>query len=182
MKKYAVFDLASKLITWFSGGVLYVAMEGIFRRGYVHISMLPVGGLVLVAVGSVNQWPRFYRMHIRWQALIATIIIFAIELASGCVMNLWLDLGVWDYSARPFNLLGQIWLPYGLLWFMLAPLAIWFEDFMQWMVWSWRVLRGKYPTPPTIPPYTLGSIYHELLAWRRKQPTQVGNRGESRQG
>lgn len=35
-----------------------------------------------------------------------------------------MHLGVWDYSAAPFNLLGQICLPFTLLWFPLCGIGI----------------------------------------------------------
>lgn len=40
------------------------------------------------------------------------------------LVNRVMHLGVWDYSAAPFNLLGQICLPFTLLWFPLCGIGI----------------------------------------------------------
>ena len=42
------------------------------------------------------------------QMLICSIIITAVEFTSGLILNVWLGLGIWDYSNMPFNILGQI--------------------------------------------------------------------------
>lgn len=56
-------------------------------------------------------------------SVIASIIITALELIFGIIFNLYLKMDVWDYSNMPFNLLGQICLPFSLLW-MLAGLGL----------------------------------------------------------
>ena len=47
-----------------------------------------------------------------------------IEFISGCIVNLWGKLEVWDYSDMPANFLGQICLYYSILWGLLTiPIA-----------------------------------------------------------
>ncbi|MDL2288258.1 putative ABC transporter permease [Oscillospiraceae bacterium OttesenSCG-928-F05] len=139
------------LTLWFALGCVYMVLEGIWRGGWVHIAMLPVGGLCALCVGMVNQIPRFYTMKIAWQALIGTVLTLVIEFAAGCVLNLWLGLGIWDYTGRPLNILGQVCPQYALLWFGLMPLAIWIEDRLRYRLWG----EGE--------PYTLRSIYFDLV-------------------
>ena len=51
---------------------------------------------------------------------IGTIIITSIEFAVGIFVNIIMDWQVWDYSAMPFNLLGQICPQFLLLWLALS--------------------------------------------------------------
>jgi len=71
-------------------------------------------------------------MYIEWQVLIGVGIILTLEFISGCIVNLWLNLNVWDYSNMPLNLLGQICLPFALLWIPLAFLAILLDDHLRY--------------------------------------------------
>ena len=95
------------LTIWAALGAAYVVFETLFR-GYSHPSMFVVGGLCGVLVGAINQAPRFYRAPVIVQSVIGAVIVLAVEFISGCVLNLWLGLGVWDYSNQPGNVLGQI--------------------------------------------------------------------------
>ena len=65
------------------------------------------------------------------QCLLSMIIIVTIEFFSGCVLNLWLGLGVWNYSNMPFNILGQICLPFSIIWFFLSYIAIKLDDWLR---------------------------------------------------
>lgn len=152
------------LILWAALGVMYVALETLFR-GYSHPSMLVVGGLCGVLVGSINQHPRFYRAPIILQSAIGALAVLAVEFAAGCILNLWLGLDVWDYSGQPGNILGQICPQFGLLWFFIMPLAIWAEDTARWFIWFYaRRAMGKGDArPPRFKPYTLKSIYIEFI-------------------
>lgn len=154
------------IIIWGVLGAAYVTIETLWR-GYSHPSMLIVGGLCGVLVGAVNQIPRFYKMKIICQSLIGAGIVLVVEFISGCILNLWLGLNIWDYSGQFGNILGQICPTYGFLWVFIMPLAIWMEDTARWLIWAWARLTGKPTTePPKIPPYTLGSIYKDFFTWR----------------
>ena len=88
------------LTIWAALGAVYVALEILFR-GRSHPAMLIVGGLCGVLVGAINQRPGFYRAPVIVQAMIGALIVLAVEFVSGCVLNLWLGLGIWDYSNLP---------------------------------------------------------------------------------
>jgi hypothetical protein len=148
-----------KLLTlWFLMGGTYYLIEIVYRLatggGWPHWSMWIVGGLCGVAVGAINQVPRFYSMKVWKQALIGTVITLAVELAAGCVLNLWLRLEIWDYSGLPLNFMGQICLPFALIWFVIMPFAIWRED-------RWRLGFGWDGKA-----YTLVSIYLDFVFGR----------------
>ena len=90
--------------------------------------------------------------------------MLAVEFLSGCVLNLWLCLDVWDYSGLPGNVLGQICPAYGLLWFLLMPFAIWAEDTARWTIWNYECLvYGWTESPPEQAPYSLKSIYRDFI-------------------
>lgn len=55
----------------------------------------------------------------------------ALEFATGCVVNLWLGLDVWDYSQKPFNLLGQISLGSSVAWYFLSAVGIILDDCLR---------------------------------------------------
>ena len=70
------------LAIWFIIGMVYFVIEGIWRipkGGYANISMLFVGGLCGLLVGSINQVPRFYNMAVWKQAGLGTFIVLVVE-------------------------------------------------------------------------------------------------------
>ena len=64
-----------------------------------------------------------------------------LELATGLIVNRWLGWNVWDYSDMPLNFMGQICLPFTLLWFPVSGAAIFTED------WLRLRLFGERPAP-----------------------------------
>lgn len=127
------------LIIWLLLGMCYVTIEGIWRipsGGFVNIWMLVVGGLAGLVVGSINQIPKFYNLTVTTQAFIGAISTTIIEFISGIILNKIFDLGIWDYSELPFNIMGQICLPFSIIWFFMMPLAIWLEDNIRYKLWD----------------------------------------------
>lgn len=118
------------LILWLVLGMCYAQME-LFWRGVTYLPMTYVGGLAGLCVGLLNQRPGFFERRMWQQCLTGTLITLAIEFFSGYILNIRLGLGIWDYSHVPFNLMGQICLPYALLWFALMPFAIWLDDWLR---------------------------------------------------
>ena len=90
------------------GGAFYYAMEVLFR-GYSFLAMVGCGGLCFIICG-----------------------ITAIEFAFGLVLNVWLGLGMWDYSNMPGNVLGQICPQFMVLWFFLSAAGIFLDDVIRW--------------------------------------------------
>ncbi len=100
-----------------AGGVLYCWIE-ILYRGRTHWSMAICGGICALAIYRINE--QFQNWGAVRRALLGALTITLVELVTGCVVNLWLRLGVWDYSSMPFNLWGQICLPFSAIWFFLC--------------------------------------------------------------
>lgn len=102
------------------GGVGYVLVELLWRRRS-HVSMFVVGGLCFELIGTIHTCLQNRALSLRCG--LCAFAVSAVELVSGCVLNLWLKLGVWDYSRLRFHLLGQVSLVYSLLWGLLSALA-----------------------------------------------------------
>ena len=118
-----------EVILGFIGGMLYIGIELIWR-GHSHWTMFALGGLCFVCLGRINEvipW----NMPLWQQALIGTAIITGLEFITGCIVNLWLGWNVWDYSNVPFNVLGQICLPYILLWIPISLTGIFLDDYLR---------------------------------------------------
>ncbi|MDR0325983.1 MAG: putative ABC transporter permease [Oscillospiraceae bacterium] len=101
------------------GGIAYCGIEVIYR-GYTHRSMLAAGGLCFVLLCLLAR----SQVGLFTGAVIGGLAITAVELVVGAIVNLWLGLGVWDYSRLPFNLWGQVSLQFTLAWFLLSGLVI----------------------------------------------------------
>jgi len=120
-----------------AGGAIYGGIE-VATRGYTHVSMFIVGGLCFVLVGGINSYIS-REMPIMFQMFIAAVIITFLELISGCIVNLWLDLNVWDYSKNRTNFRGQICLDATVIWFFISEAGILLEDFMRWKMFGERM-------------------------------------------
>jgi uncharacterized membrane protein len=112
-----------------------MVLEGLWR-GWTHISMLVVGGLSAFFIGKLNDHPKFYDRKMWQECLMGTAIILILELVSGMILNVWLRLDIWDYSNEPFNVCGQICLPYVVMRFSLVPFAIYVDDYLRYRLFG----------------------------------------------
>lgn len=122
------------------GGGTYYGIE-VLWRGHSHWTMAVLGGLCFLLVGAINEVLSWDTPLWR-QALYGAVIITALELAAGILLNLVLGLDIWDYSGLPCNFLGQICLPYFLLWIPLSILAILLDDWLRY--WFFGEERPHY--------------------------------------
>lgn len=113
-----------------TGGTLYFLFETLWR-GHSHWTMFALGGLCFVLVGGLNNFLP-WEMPLLLQMLLGGLIITAGELLTGIIVNLWLGWRVWDYSALPGNLWGQICPQYSLLWVLLSGPVIILDDILRW--------------------------------------------------
>lgn len=121
------------------GGGIYISIEIIYRflmdRPPTHWAMYVLGGLAFLLIGALNE-------HVAWeipfwiQDLVGTTITLLLEFIFGCVLNLWLGLTVWDYSTLPFNILGQVCLPFALIWAALVAIAIVLDDYLRYWLFD----------------------------------------------
>lgn len=110
------------LLIFLTGAFGYGIAE-ILWRGYTHWTMGILGGLCLLVIYNANLALKEIKL---WKKCVCfAIIITFSELISGLIINKWLKLGVWDYSAIPLNIYGQICPLYSLIWFISGfPISI----------------------------------------------------------
>lgn len=116
------------------GGCVYFLIEMAWR-GHSHWTMAVLGGVCFVLIGDINEFIP-WNMPLILQGAIGSGIVTVLELASGIILNLWLGLGIWDYSNMPFNLLGQICLPFTLLWVALSIVAVVLDDWLRYWLFG----------------------------------------------
>lgn len=114
------------------GGCAYVLLEVIWR-GYSHWTMFLLGGFLFVALGILNE-NLTWEMSLIEQAVLGACLVVAAELVTGLIVNCWLGMAVWDYSDLPYNLFGQICLPYAVLWVPVSLVAIILDDYLRWIL------------------------------------------------
>ena len=122
------------------GGVLYVLIE-LAWRGWSHWTMFILGGICFIYLGLINEILS-WNTPLWQQILIGTAGITALEFLTGCIVNLWLEWGIWDYSGMPGNILGQICPQYMLLWFPVSLAGIILDDWIRYR--AFREQRPRY--------------------------------------
>lgn len=116
-------------ILFLSGGFLYVLVE-IFWRGFSHWSMFFMGGLCFILIGLINEiFP--WDMSLFLQGVVGAAVITVAELAVGYIVNIRLGWQVWDYFDMPLNLMGQICVPFSLLWILVSIAAVILDDYLR---------------------------------------------------
>lgn len=119
-----------QMILFLFGGFSYYNIE-LLWRGYSHISMLVCGGCCFLSVGKLASKLK-KKVPFVVQMLLGSASITAIEFLTGVIVNLWMHLGVWDYSNVPGNIMGQICPQYSVFWFFLSAPCIklynWVEE------------------------------------------------------
>lgn len=116
------------------GGITYMLIE-LAWRGYSHISMFILGSICFLLLGGINEFLP-WELGFVWQMLIGSGIVTILELIFGIVVNVWLELEVWDYSNLPFNFMGQICLPFSFAWTLLSGVAIVVDDYLRYLLFG----------------------------------------------
>ena len=96
------------------GACAYGTMEILFR-GYTHWTMLITGGACVLTMYYMRDW--ILNLPVVLGALAGALIITFYEFFVGVLVNLNLGWQVWDYSALPGNILGQICPAFTAIWF-----------------------------------------------------------------
>ena len=122
--------IAKYLFLGVIGSIIYMSLE-ILWRGYTHWTMGVLGGICFICLGLINELLS-WETPLVLQMLIGGTIITILELITGCIVNLWLEWNVWDYSDLPYNLLGQISLFSSVVWIGLSIVGIVLDDFIRW--------------------------------------------------
>lgn len=76
------------------------------------------------------------------QMLIGASIITILEFVTGIIVNIILEWNVWSYEGVPLNVLGQICLPFSIIWFFLSFFAIVLDDYLRY--WLFKEEKPHY--------------------------------------
>ena len=132
-------------ILFLIGGGVYTLIEIIWRSlrnsTPTHWSMFVLGGLCFIFVGAINEFLS-WDTPLVLQGLIGTSFILFAEFVFGCILNLVLNLHIWDYSDIPLNICGQVCLPFAAAWFILAIIAIVLDDYLRY--WLFKEEKPHY--------------------------------------
>lgn len=126
------------MLLWFWGGTVYFLLEVIWKTATgrpesISWTMLVLAVLLTIPVERCGeQLP--WAVPLWLQALACAALVTAVELAAGLILNIWLGLGVWDYSDLPGNFIGQICPQFAAVWFGLCLVFIPAFDWMRWSV------------------------------------------------
>lgn len=122
------------LVLFLFGAVLYAMIE-ILWRGYTHWTMAVLGGVLFLILGGLNNWIP-WEMPLALQIFIGTVVVTLAEFLSGLVLNVWLGLGIWDYSGIPGNIMGQICPQFSAAWAALSLVGIILDDYLRYWLFS----------------------------------------------
>ena len=126
--------LIKPLILICIGGITYILIE-LLWRGRSHWTMFIVGGICSYDIGLINELIP-WNMPLWKQSLIGSTVTTIIEFISGCIINIGLGWNVWDYSDLPFNILGQVCIPFFFLWMILATIWIIADDNLRYVLFK----------------------------------------------
>lgn len=102
------------------GGVMYGGLE-LLWRGWTHWTMLLCGGVCFALMYRIGQTT----LNGVKKCVMSAAVITSVEFVTGCVVNIKLGLGVWDYSSQGLNLMGQICPRFALMWLGLSVPGLW---------------------------------------------------------
>lgn len=117
-------------------GLLYFIIETIWKGHLTHWSMFVLAGIVGPLIGAINEYIP-WKMPFFLQCGIGMIIATIAEGITGLIVNVWLGLGVWNYSTMPLSFFfGQCCVPFMVAWFLLAGVCILLDDYLRWKVFG----------------------------------------------
>ena len=117
-------------------GFIYFIIETRWKGHLTHWSMFIVAGIIGVLIGGINEYIP-WEMPFFLQCGIGTVIATVIEGISGLILNIYLNLHIWDYSNVPFNFFyQQCCLPFCAAWFVLSGACIVVDDYIRYKLFD----------------------------------------------
>ena len=118
------------IFRWFCGGVVFCALQ-LLLTGNCHWTDLAVFSLLCIPLDAVNErMPWTFPLWL--QAVLGGIVLIVSQLTAGLVFNVWLGLGLWDYTSLFGNFLGQICPQYMILWLPVSLAGIVLDDWIRY--------------------------------------------------
>ena len=105
--------LSEYLLLWALGGSFYYAFE-VFFRGFSHWSMFVLGGFCLIFCDQQGIWTH-WSAPLWKQVVWCVIFVVSGEFITGIIVNKIMHWNVWDYTGMPFQFMGQICLPFAVI-------------------------------------------------------------------
>ena len=127
-------NIIKYLILGIIGGFTYVIIEMLYR-GHSHWSMFIVSAVAFISIGLINEFIS-WDMKLWKQMLIGSGIVTVLEFISGYILNIKLGWIIWDYSNVPFNIMGQICLPFSIAWLFISLIAIVTDDYLRYWLFN----------------------------------------------
>ena len=126
------------VLMWTWGGAAYFLLEVAYKtaRGEperISWTMLVLAAILCIPIeraGAEMPWD----VPLWIQAAGCAVLVTATELLAGLILNVWLGLGVWDYSDLWGNLWGQICPQFAAIWWGLCLVFIPVFDWMRYAV------------------------------------------------
>lgn len=126
------------VLMWTWGGAAYFLLEVAYKtaRGEperISWTMLVLAAILCIPIeraGAEMPWD----VPLWMQAAGCAVLVTATELIAGLILNVWLGLGVWDYSDLCGNLWGQICPQFAAIWWGLCLVFIPVFDWMRYAV------------------------------------------------
>ena len=126
------------VLMWTWGGAVYFLLEVAYKtfRGEpesISWTMLVLAAILCIPIeraGAEMPWD----IPLWIQAAGCAALVTATELMAGLVLNVWLELGVWDYSDLWGNLWGQICPQFAAIWWGLCLVFIPVFDWIRYAV------------------------------------------------
>ena len=66
------------------------------------------------------------------------------ELVSGYILNIKLNMNIWDYSDKMFDFMGQIYLKGSVNWFLISGIAIGIDDLLMYFVFDHKMEMVRF--------------------------------------
>lgn len=106
-----------EILVFVLGGFAYGMMEILFR-GHTHWTMVITGGACVLTIYMLSGW--LMSIPLIMAAATGALIVTTYEFFVGLIVNVRLGWQVWDYSALPGNIMGQICPVFTAAWFLLC--------------------------------------------------------------
>lgn len=126
------------VLLWVWTGTLYFFIEVVWKTSHSRPDEISWTMLLLAIILAVPL-ERFgaelpWEMPLIMQSVICGLAITAVEFVTGLIINVWLGMGVWDYSNMAGNIMGQVCPQFLVVWIVLATVGIVMLDWMRYGV------------------------------------------------
>ena len=135
--------IMKSLTMWSVGAFTYGLIE-ISMRGYTHISMGVLGGICLIIIDIICEKADKIR-YMYMKMLICAVIITALEFVTGIIVNVWLELEVWDYSELPLDICGQVCPLYFGIWYILSFFGVAMSLIVRQLIFKEEKIKLRIP-------------------------------------